>query len=200
MTEQNPHDRTNTQARLWTGGALLLFLVVPALIWFLARDTLSAALTADDIAALIRALGGWAIAASLILMILCALSPLPAELVAIANGMVYGSVTGFVLTWASALIGATIAFSLARALGRPAIIALLSPENGRKFDALTHKHGAGMLFIGRSIPLVPYFLLNFAFGLSPIRWWTYIWVSALGMIPMTFLMVLFGEHLSVTLF
>lgn len=157
-------------------------------------------MTADNIAGEIRALGGWAMAASLVLMILCALSPLPAELVAIANGMVYGMGQGFALTWGSALIGALIGFFLARMLGRPAILALLSADNSRKFDALMHKRGALFLLIGRSIPLVPYFLLNFAFGLSSMRWWTYIWVSAAGMIPMTIIMVLFGERLSVTLF
>ncbi len=200
MTEPDRQAPTNNLAKAWTGGALLLFLAVPALIWVLAHNSLSPDMKADDIAGQIRALQGWAIAISLGLMILCALSPLPAELVAIANGMVYGMGYGFALTWASALIGAIIAFALARALGRPAIAALLSPENSRKFEAITAKRGAAALFIGRSIPLVPYFLLNFAFGLSPLRWWTYIWVSALGMIPMTILMVLLGNHLNVTLF
>lgn len=178
----------------------MLFLAIPAVIWVVAHDSFSANMTADDIAGEIRVLGGWAIAASLALMILCALSPLPSELVAIANGMVYGPIAGFALTWSSGLIGAMVAFALARLLGRPAITVVLSPDNNKKFDELMYKRGASILLIGRTIPLAPYFLLNFAFGLSPMRWWTYIWVSALGMIPMTIVVVLFGNQLGVMLF
>ena len=200
MIEQDLKNTASNISRIWSGGALLLFLAVPALIWILTQNSLSTTITADDIAEQIRALQGWALAISLGLMILCALSPLPAEAVAIANGMVYGASYGFAITWASALIGSIIAFALARALGRPAITALLSANNNRKFDTLIQKHGAGTLLLCRSIPLVPYFLLNFAFGLSPMRWWTYIWISALGMIPMTVVMVLLGDRLNVTLF
>ncbi|MGD9857049.1 MAG: TVP38/TMEM64 family protein, partial [Planctomycetaceae bacterium] len=37
----------------------------------------------------------------------------------------------------------------------------------------------------RLIPAVPFFVLNLVMGLTPMRTWTYWWVSQLGMLPTT---------------
>jgi len=52
-------------------------------------------------------------------MIVHSFVPFPAEFVALANGMVYGPLWGTVITWVGAMLGASIAFWLARRLGRP---------------------------------------------------------------------------------
>jgi uncharacterized membrane protein YdjX (TVP38/TMEM64 family) len=37
--------------------------------------------------------------------------------------------------------------------------------------------------------------VNFALGLSPIGWWRFTWTTALGIVPVTALVVVFGSHL-----
>ena len=49
--------------------------------------------------------------------------------------------------------------------------------------------GAFYLFSLRLVPLFPFFLINLAMGLTPIRTWTFFWVSLAGMLPGTFLYV-----------
>jgi uncharacterized membrane protein YdjX (TVP38/TMEM64 family) len=146
-------------------------------------------------------MGTWAVLASIGLMIVCALTPMPAEVPAMVNGMVFGPLGGTLVTWAGALIGALLAFGLARYLGRPAIERLVSARHRARFDTFTEGgYGAGALLVARCIPLVPFFVLNLAGGLSAMRLWTFTWVTALGIIPLTVLLVYFGVQLEAFLF
>ena len=52
-------------------------------------------------------------------MVLHSFVPFPAEVVAMANGMLYGPLWGTLITWVGAMLGAYLAFGLARWLGRP---------------------------------------------------------------------------------
>ena len=47
---------------------------------------------------------------------------------------------------------------------------------------------------------MPFFVLNLAGGLSAMRLWTFAWVTALGIIPLTVLMVYFGVQLETLFF
>ena len=64
-------------------------------------------------------LGIWGIVGAVLLMVLHSFVPFPAELLPIANGMVFGPLLGVVVTWSGAMLGAVVAFALARLLGRP---------------------------------------------------------------------------------
>ena len=76
-------------------------------------------LSASAVEELILSWGTWGVAGSIMLMVLHSFVPFPAEMVAIANGMLYGPVWGTVITWTGAMLGAWLAFGLARWLGRP---------------------------------------------------------------------------------
>src|SRR5262249_6745654 len=55
--------------------------------------------------------------------------------------------------------------------------------------------GGYYLFTLRLVPAVPFFLINLGMGLTPLRTWTFFWVSLLGMLPGTFVYVNVGEQL-----
>jgi uncharacterized membrane protein YdjX (TVP38/TMEM64 family) len=55
--------------------------------------------------------------------------------------------------------------------------------------------GAFYLFALRLAPVVPFFVVNLAFGLTRIRLLTFAWVSQLGMLPGTAIYVLAGREL-----
>src|SRR5437016_12256615 len=64
--------------------------------------------------------GAWAVLISAVLMILqSTIAPLPGNVVAITNGMVFGPLWGGLLSWSTTLIGASICFALSRKLGKP---------------------------------------------------------------------------------
>ena len=75
-------------------------------------------LSVEGIERIAEAWGAWAPVASIVLMILHSFVPFPAELIAIANGMLFGPVWGTLVTWIGAMLGAALAFALARRYGR----------------------------------------------------------------------------------
>jgi len=151
--------------------------------------------TIESTAALIRSWGMWGVAGSLGLMILHSFLPFPAEVVALANGLVYGLVWGIVITWSGAMAGAALAFGLARALGRPFVERVLSSRRRDQLDAWSRNRGALALFIGRLIPVIAFNAINYAAGLTQISWWTFLWVTGLGILPFTVMLTIMGASM-----
>ena len=175
--------------------ALILLLSVIALGLWLVLPGTGHEFSVEAAEDLIRSWGPWGIAASALLMIACALTPLPAEVVALANGMAYGPYWGTLITWGSAMVGASLAFTLSRAMGRPAVLRWVGPRHREKFDACTRDYGAGALFLARLTLFLPFFLVNFACGLASMRWWTFFWVTGLGILPVCALLVMMGDQI-----
>ena len=111
---------------------------------------------------LIRSWGAWGIAGSMGLMILHSFLPFPAELLAIANGMIYGPYWGIVITWTGAMLGAMLAFMLARTLGRPFIVRMISRPKLQALDNWGATNGWKPTLISRFIPLIAFNIVNYA--------------------------------------
>lgn len=142
--------------------------------------------------ALVERAGPWAPAFAIAAMVIVSFLPVPAETVAIANGMAFGQGTGFLFTWIGAVVAASIAFCLARWLGQPVIYRVLPPRMMAGFERRAQRWGAPFLLLVRLIPFIPYTVVNYGSGLAPIRFRTYFWTSAVGMTPPIFAFVSAG--------
>ncbi|MDX2434857.1 MAG: TVP38/TMEM64 family protein [Desulfobacterales bacterium] len=150
-------------------------------------------LTTEDFANFIKSLGAMGVAGSIGLMILHSFVPFPAELLTMANGMVYGPLWGVIITWVGAMFGAYAAFGLTRWLGRP-FIEKWAPSNYKmKIDAWSQEEGATALLIARLIPVISFNVVNYAAGLTKVSLWTFFWTTGIGILPMTILMVMLGD-------
>ena len=118
--------------------------------------------------------------------------PFPAELVALANGMLYEPVWGTVITWVGAMLGAFLAFALSRGFGRPFVEAVVARRHWQRLDDWTGAHAAQMVFLARFLPVISFNLVNYAAGLTRISWWTFGWTTGVGILPMTSLMAAMG--------
>ena len=49
--------------------------------------------------------------------------------------------------------------------------------------------------VSRFIPVISFNLINYAAGLTRIHWWTFTWATAVGILPLTTLMVVLGDRL-----
>jgi uncharacterized membrane protein YdjX (TVP38/TMEM64 family) len=154
-------------------------------------------LSLEEVTQFIRSTGAWGIAAAIGLMVLHSFVPFPAEFVAIANGMIYGPVWGTVITWVGAMLGALLAFGLARLLGRPFVDAVLAKRDWRTLDDWVARHGWGAVLLSRFIPVISFNLINYAAGLTRIPWWTFTGATAVGILPLTTLMVVLGDRLRI---
>jgi len=143
----------------------------------------------------VRSWGMWGVVASIGLMIIHSFIPFPAEFLAIANGMVFGPVWGVMITWSGAMLGAFLAFYLARFLGRPFVKAMVVKKNWRTLDNWTEANSIFLLLISRLIPVIAFNLINYAAGLTRVSFWTFSWTTGVGILPMTVLMVVLGDRI-----
>ncbi len=143
----------------------------------------------------IQGWGAWGVLGSIGLMIVHSFVPFPAEFLALANGMIYGPVWGTVITWTGAMLGAFLAFGLARALGRPFVELMVARKNWHILDEWAATRGGRLVLISRFIPVIAFNLINYAAGLIRISWWTFAWATGIGILPLTTVMVVMGDRI-----
>jgi uncharacterized membrane protein YdjX (TVP38/TMEM64 family) len=136
---------------------------------------------------------------SVLIMTIAALTAFPAELPAIACGAMYGLIPGSIITWISAMIGASVAF----AVGRYVDPAFLEIVVGKKIFAVIRKRasektGIMVLLVVRLVPLFPFFVVNFASGMSGMRYTSYMVATGVGIIPGAVVCNAIGAGLMVT--
>lgn len=143
----------------------------------------------------IRELGIFGQLAIIGLMIIHSFIPFPAEFVALAAGNVYGTLHGTILTWIGAMLGATLSFGLTRVFGQPFVHWALPARQLKMLDRWTDDQGASTLLFSRFIPLIAFNLINYAAGLTKVSWWTFLWTTGLGILPLTALVVHMGGQM-----
>jgi uncharacterized membrane protein YdjX (TVP38/TMEM64 family) len=175
--------------------ALVVLVGVVAASWLSpANSALHLDETVAGTVALIRSWGSWGVLGSIALMVVHSFVPFPAEIVACANGMVYGAWWGTLITWVGAMLGAVAAFGLARLLGWAFVHRLLPAKRRRHLAAWSSRRGAAALLISRLIPVIAFNLINYAAGLAGISWWTFVWTTGLGILPLTALFAVMGDR------
>lgn len=175
----------------WIRPALLVIVVAAALI---AARGLGLGGRAGELRLWIDSLGSWGpVVFALVYGVATALA-VPASVLTVAAGALFGSLVGVAVVSAGSTLGATLAFLLARWAARGMVARWLAgSERFARLDALTERHGAVMVAITRLVPLFPFTLLNYGFGLTRVPLVTYVFWSWLCMIPGTVLYVVGGD-------
>ena len=125
---------------------------------------------------------------------MAALSLPGAAIMTLAAGAIFGLPVGLVLVSFASTIGATLACLLARYLFRDAVQNRFGKYLGRINEGV-EKDGAFYLFALRLVPAFPFFVINLAMALTPIRLWTFYWVSQVGMLAGTAVYVNAGKEI-----
>jgi uncharacterized membrane protein YdjX (TVP38/TMEM64 family) len=145
----------------------------------------------------IEAYGPWAPALYVGGYIIAELLFVPALPLTLLGGLVFGAVWGSVYTWVAATLAAALAFLVARHLARDTVERWKAASPGlARIDAAVERHGWRILMLTRLIPLFPFNLQNFAYGLTRIPFWTYVGVTAVCILPGTIAFTLAGGALS----
>lgn len=138
----------------------------------------------------IEGLGPWGPVAFIFLYATATVAALPGSALTVAAGALFGSVVGVVVVSVASTLGASLAFLVGRYFARDAIANWLSTkETFQKLDRMTEEHGATIVALTRLAPIFPFNLLNYGFGLTKVRFRTYVFWSWLCMLPGTILFV-----------
>lgn len=118
----------------------------------------------------------------------------PALPLTILGGAVFGPLRGTAYVSVGATIGAALAFLAARYAMRDVVVrwAAESPRLARIDRAVT-EHGWRVLMVTRLVPLFPFNLQNFAYGLTGIGFWPFVGISWLCILPGTAAYTLAGS-------
>jgi uncharacterized membrane protein YdjX (TVP38/TMEM64 family) len=136
----------------------------------------------------LRSYGVWAPLVSLLLMVVQAVAaPVPAVLVAFANGLTFGVVGGGLMTVAGQSLAAVVCFGIARALGRAPVEALAGKLGLAAADRRFAKRGARGVFLLRLVPGISFDVVSYGAGLTGIRFVPFIGATALGVAPQAYL-------------
>ncbi|WP_150048295.1 FAD-dependent oxidoreductase [Methylomonas rhizoryzae] len=118
-----------------------------------------------------------------------------AAVLTIAGGGIFGLFWSTVLVSFASSIGATLAFLAARFLFRDWVRAKFGSRL-KAIEAGLQRDGPYYLFSLRLVPIFPFFLINLAMGLTPMKTATFYWVSQAGMLAGTLVYVNAGTQLA----
>lgn len=130
----------------------------------------------------------------LVYVTVTALSLPAAAVLTLVGGALFGLVTGVVVVSFASTMGASLAFLASRYLFRDYV----QRKFGGKLSAVNRgveKDGPFYLFTLRLVPVFPFFAINTLMALTPMRLFTYYWVSQIGMLPGTVVYVNAGREL-----
>ncbi len=117
-----------------------------------------------------------------------------AMLLTLFLGWFLGFGLGLLVVSLASSAGATLAFLISRLFLRDFVQNKFG-NRLKTFNEALQQEGAFYLFALRLIVVVPFFITNLAMGVTPIRTWTFWWVSQLGMLPGTAIYVYAGASL-----
>jgi len=128
-------------------------------------------------------------------ILVTALSLPGAAVMTLAGGALFGFWVGTIVVSFASTIGATLAFLVSRFLLRDWVQNKFG-NRLRKINDGIQRDGAFYLFTLRLVPIFPFFAINLAMGLTPIRTLVYYVVSQIGMLPGTMVYVNAGTQLA----
>jgi uncharacterized membrane protein YdjX (TVP38/TMEM64 family) len=159
----------------WLAAAAALAVVARAL---------DAGLLLQSALAWITGLGTWGPAIFVLLYVVATVLLLPAVVLTLGAGAVFGVARAFLAVSVGATLGATAAFLIGRYLARGWVAARVagSPRLGA-IDEAVAREGWRIVLLTRLSPAFPFVLLNYAFGLTRVPLRQYVLASWIGMMP-----------------
>jgi uncharacterized membrane protein YdjX (TVP38/TMEM64 family) len=138
-------------------------------------------------------LGAWGPAVFIAGYAIAVVAFAPASLLTLAGGAIFGVAAGTAYVFVAAVLGSSLAFLISRYLARAAIERRLAGnEKFAAIDRAVREQGRRIVFLLRLSPAFPFNLLNYALGLTSVRFTDYL-AASVGMLPGTLLYVYSGK-------
>ena len=119
---------------------------------------------------------------------------LPGSILTIGSGFLFDVVIGTITVSVGSTLGACAAFAVGRTFARDWVSGKVA-GNARfaAIDEAVGRQGFKIVLLTRLSPLFPFNLLNYAYGLTKVKFRSYAMASWLGMLPGTVMYVYFGS-------
>jgi uncharacterized membrane protein YdjX (TVP38/TMEM64 family) len=147
-----------------------------------------------DSLAWIRGLGPWAPIAFIAIYCISCVLAIPASILTLGSGFLFGILWGSVWAVTGAMLGAMAAFLVGRYLARDWVTKKI--EGHEKFKAIDDaiaREGWRIVLLARLAPIFPYAVLNYGFALTRVSCRQYVIGTAIGILPAMIVFVYFGS-------
>lgn len=168
---------------------LLVILCIAAIGAFTLRDYISFDTLRDNREALLayrdQNFAGLALLFFTVYVVMVAFSLPGAAVASVTGGFLFGLVPGTILNVVAATVGASAIFLAARWGAGAALSARIEASDGtiKKLRAGLREHEISVLFLLRLVPAVPFFVANLLPALVGVKFYNFLWTTALGIIP-----------------
>ncbi|MFL5495653.1 MAG: TVP38/TMEM64 family protein [Gemmatimonadales bacterium] len=193
MTRAEPRPAADSRFRRssrWLSAGALAFIVGLGALLLGGR---TAAVLIPGFTARLSGLGALAPLAFLLGYVVATVAFVPGSILTLAAGALFGLWKGTLLAFVAATLGAAAAFLVSRYLAREFVHRRLAgDERAAAIDRAIGDQGRKIVFLLRLSPVFPFNLLNYALGLTTVRFTDYL-IASLGMLPGTFLYVYWGK-------
>lgn len=171
-------------------GRILLGVAALAALFLLGRQV---GAYVPEFAVWVNSLGVWGPLVFIAGYTLAAVAFVPGSLLTLAAGAIFGLGKGVVFVFIAAVLGSSAAFLVSRYLARAVIERKLAGSaRFAAIDRAVSAQGRKIVFLLRLSPVFPFNLLNYALGLTNVRFSDYL-IASLGMLPGTLLYVYYGK-------
>lgn len=138
-------------------------------------------------------LGPWGPVALALAYIPLTVLAVPASILTIGGGYLFGLPIGFLADSIGATFGATIAFLVGKTIGRSLVTAKLKDYPQFQVVSLAiQRSGFKIVLLLRLVPIVPFNVLNYLLSVTPVSLGKYMLASWIGMMPITLALVYVG--------
>ena len=137
--------------------------------------------------------GDWAAVCYPLLFALCNILLLPGGILAVGGGFFFGLWWGFLIVFAGNVVATAISFALSRSIARRWFQRKLSGNPTiRALGPAVERESWKIILLSQLHPLFPTSLLNYFYGLTRIRFGSYMLWASIGRIPGIFLYAYVG--------
>jgi uncharacterized membrane protein YdjX (TVP38/TMEM64 family) len=143
----------------------------------------------------LQQMGMWAPIIYIVVYAIATIFILPSTPLNLSGGAIFGSVWGTVWTSIAAVLAAVLSFGFSRTIGRKFIEQKLAGR-WQSLDREMEQGGFFYMFAIRLLPLIPYGMVNFAAGLTSIKFRDYFFGTLLGTVPGILPFVMMGAGLT----
>ena len=121
----------------------------------------------------------------ILLLVSDILFPIPASIVTVTSGMLFGGLLGGIIALIGSLAGSVINFQMSRTLGRVKVKNWMKDIEYNNLSKIIHKYGVYAIILTRMIPLVME-SANSVAGISNMKFKKFIALNIVGFVPIIF--------------
>lgn len=141
----------------------------------------------------VRGQGAWTPLLFVLAYVVATVLLVPGSALTVGAGALFGLWQGVGWVSLASTLGAAAAFLVGRHLARDAVRRRIDADpRFRAIDEAVGRDGWRIVGLTRLSPLFPYVFLNYAYGLTRVRFWPYVISSWIGMLPATVVYVYLG--------